>query len=200
MKAAALVLSAAFLVSAAAPAYAQLGALGKIKKGADTAADAKQKADKMHISEKDERNAQSLARPSDEQAEADDHDNQAGGVRLQRAEEVSPEHVLHARRAAAQRTRHTGEGPQRTREAGMARHEREDGAGAEHRDCGAARVTEVECRRSREEPHPRRSYAWLRFAATSRSRNISSLSPPTAPPTLGRSRPASSCASCIRAP
>jgi predicted Zn-dependent protease len=55
MKAAVLVLSAAFLVAAAAPAHAQLGALGKIKSGADKAADTKQKADKMHISEKDER-------------------------------------------------------------------------------------------------------------------------------------------------
>src|SRR5262252_7983675 len=56
MKAAALVLSAAFLVSAAAPAHAQLGALGKIKSGADKAADAKQKADKLKpMSEKEER-------------------------------------------------------------------------------------------------------------------------------------------------
>jgi predicted Zn-dependent protease len=55
MRAAVIVLSAAFLVSAAAPAHAQLGALGKIKSGADKATDAKQKADKMHISEKDER-------------------------------------------------------------------------------------------------------------------------------------------------
>jgi predicted Zn-dependent protease len=55
MKAAVIVLSAAFLVSAAAPAHAQLGALGKIKSGADKATDAKQKADKMHLSEKDER-------------------------------------------------------------------------------------------------------------------------------------------------
>ena len=55
MRAAVIVLSAAFLVSAAAPAHAQLGALGKIKSGADKATDAKQKADKMHLSEKDER-------------------------------------------------------------------------------------------------------------------------------------------------
>jgi len=56
MKAAVLVLSAAFLVSAAAPAHAQLGALGKIKSGADKAADAKQKADKLKpMSEKEER-------------------------------------------------------------------------------------------------------------------------------------------------
>jgi predicted Zn-dependent protease len=55
MRAAVIVLSAAFLVSVAAPAHAQLGALGKIKSGADKAADAKQKADKMHLSDKDER-------------------------------------------------------------------------------------------------------------------------------------------------
>jgi len=56
MKAAVLVLSAAFLVSAAAPAHAQLGALGKIESGADKAADAKQKADKLKpMSEKEER-------------------------------------------------------------------------------------------------------------------------------------------------
>src|SRR5215471_18926494 len=46
--------AAVIVLSAAAPAHAQLGALGKIKSGADKAADAKQKADKMHISEKDE--------------------------------------------------------------------------------------------------------------------------------------------------
>ena len=47
MKAAAIVLSAA-VVFAAAPAYAQLGgALGKIKKGADQAADAKKKYDEI---------------------------------------------------------------------------------------------------------------------------------------------------------
>jgi predicted Zn-dependent protease len=55
MRAAAIALSAVFLVSAAAPAHAQFGALGKIKSGADKAADAKAKADKMHIGEKDER-------------------------------------------------------------------------------------------------------------------------------------------------
>ena len=56
MKAAVIVLSAAFLVSAAAPAHAQLGALGRIKSGADKAADAKQKADKLKpLSEKEER-------------------------------------------------------------------------------------------------------------------------------------------------
>jgi predicted Zn-dependent protease len=56
MKAAVFVLSAAFLVSAATSAHAQLGALGKIKSGADKAADAKQKADKLKpMSEKEER-------------------------------------------------------------------------------------------------------------------------------------------------
>jgi predicted Zn-dependent protease len=56
MRAAVLVLSAAFLVFAPAPAHAQLGALGKIKSGADKAADAKQKADKLKpMSEKEER-------------------------------------------------------------------------------------------------------------------------------------------------
>jgi predicted Zn-dependent protease len=55
MKAAAVLLSVFFVASAAAPAYAQLGALGKIKKGADQAADAKQKADKMHVNDKEER-------------------------------------------------------------------------------------------------------------------------------------------------
>ena len=56
MKAAVLVLSAVFLASAAAPAHAQLGALGKIKSGADKAADAKQKADKLKpLNEKEER-------------------------------------------------------------------------------------------------------------------------------------------------
>jgi predicted Zn-dependent protease len=55
MKAAAIVLSAA-VVFAAAPAYAQLGgALGKIKKGADQAADAKKKYDAMTFSEAEER-------------------------------------------------------------------------------------------------------------------------------------------------
>jgi len=56
MRAAVLVLSAAFLVSAAAPAHAQLGALGKIKSAADKGVDAKQKADKLKpMSEKEER-------------------------------------------------------------------------------------------------------------------------------------------------
>jgi predicted Zn-dependent protease len=56
MRAAVIVLSAAFLVSAAAPAHAQLGALGKIKSGADKATEAKKEADKIKpMSEKDER-------------------------------------------------------------------------------------------------------------------------------------------------
>src|ERR1051326_3366769 len=56
MKSAVLVLSAAFLVSAAAPAHAQLGALGKIKSGADKAANAKKEVDKVRpMTEKEER-------------------------------------------------------------------------------------------------------------------------------------------------
>jgi len=55
MKAAALILSAAFIVTVAAPAHAQLGGLGKIKKGVDTAAKAKNDVDEMHISDKEER-------------------------------------------------------------------------------------------------------------------------------------------------
>jgi predicted Zn-dependent protease len=55
MKAAAFVLSAAFALATAAPAHAQLGALGKIKKGADKAVDTKQKVDDLTFSEKEER-------------------------------------------------------------------------------------------------------------------------------------------------
>ena len=55
MKAVALVLSAAFLAATAAPAHAQLGALGKIKKGADKAAEAKKVADDMTFSAEEER-------------------------------------------------------------------------------------------------------------------------------------------------
>jgi predicted Zn-dependent protease len=56
MKAAAIALSAAFLVAPAAPAHAQLGgALGKIKKQADKAADAKQKLDDVTFTEAEER-------------------------------------------------------------------------------------------------------------------------------------------------
>jgi predicted Zn-dependent protease len=55
MKAAAFILSAAFVVAVAAPAHAQLGSLGKIKKGADEAAKAKKNIDDMTFSEKEER-------------------------------------------------------------------------------------------------------------------------------------------------
>jgi predicted Zn-dependent protease len=55
MKAAALVLSAAFLASTAAPAHAQLGALGKIKSTADKAADAKGKFDDMNFTDAEEK-------------------------------------------------------------------------------------------------------------------------------------------------
>ena len=55
MRAAVLVLSVSFLVSSAAPARAQLGALGKIKKAADTAASAKKKYDDYNITEDEER-------------------------------------------------------------------------------------------------------------------------------------------------
>jgi predicted Zn-dependent protease len=53
MKAAAFVLSAVMLT--AAPAYAQLGGLGKIKSAADKAADAKGKYDDYNITEQEER-------------------------------------------------------------------------------------------------------------------------------------------------
>jgi predicted Zn-dependent protease len=55
MRAAAIVLSALFALSTAAPARAQFGGLGKIKSGADTAANMKQKADELHINEQQER-------------------------------------------------------------------------------------------------------------------------------------------------
>ena len=55
MKAAILALAAMFLVSTAAPARAQLGALGKIKKAADQAADAKKKYDDYNITDQEER-------------------------------------------------------------------------------------------------------------------------------------------------
>jgi len=55
MKAAAFVLSAAFVAAAAAPAHAQLGSLGKIKKGADKAIETKQKVDDVTFSEAEER-------------------------------------------------------------------------------------------------------------------------------------------------
>jgi predicted Zn-dependent protease len=54
MKAVVLLLSAAF-VAAAAPAHAQLGALGKIKKGADTAVNAKNKYDDMNFTDEEEK-------------------------------------------------------------------------------------------------------------------------------------------------
>jgi predicted Zn-dependent protease len=53
--AAALVLSATFVLAAAVPARAQLGALGKIKKGADQAAEAKKVHDEMTFSPAEER-------------------------------------------------------------------------------------------------------------------------------------------------
>jgi predicted Zn-dependent protease len=56
MKAAAWILSTAFVLGTAMPAHAQFGgALGRIKKGADKAADLKGKYDDMTFSEKEER-------------------------------------------------------------------------------------------------------------------------------------------------
>jgi predicted Zn-dependent protease len=55
MKAAALVLAALFVIGTAAPARAQLGGLGKLKKIGDKAVDAKQKYDDYNITEKEER-------------------------------------------------------------------------------------------------------------------------------------------------
>jgi predicted Zn-dependent protease len=56
MKAPAFVLSAVFLAAAATPAHAQFGgALGKIKKGADQAADMKKKYDDWHVTDAEER-------------------------------------------------------------------------------------------------------------------------------------------------
>ncbi|HEY2434568.1 MAG TPA: M48 family metalloprotease [Vicinamibacterales bacterium] len=56
MKAAAFVLSAIFVAGAAAPARAQFGgALGKIKKGADTAASAKKQYDDWNVTDAEER-------------------------------------------------------------------------------------------------------------------------------------------------
>ena len=52
---AALVLPALFVISTATPARAQFSALGKIKKGADKAADAKQKYDDWNITDAEER-------------------------------------------------------------------------------------------------------------------------------------------------
>ena len=55
MKAAVIVLSALFVAGVAPPARAQFGALGKIKKTADTAADAKKKYDDWNITDDEER-------------------------------------------------------------------------------------------------------------------------------------------------
>jgi predicted Zn-dependent protease len=56
MKAAAIVFSVLFVAGAAAPAHAQFGgALGKVKKTADTVADAKQKYDDWNITDAEER-------------------------------------------------------------------------------------------------------------------------------------------------
>jgi beta-barrel assembly-enhancing protease len=55
MKAAALVLSTLFVIATASPAHAQLGGLGKIKGIADKAANAKDKYDDYHITDKEER-------------------------------------------------------------------------------------------------------------------------------------------------
>jgi predicted Zn-dependent protease len=55
MKATALVLAAVFVTGAPSSARAQLGALGKIKRGVDKAADAKQKYDDYNVTDKEER-------------------------------------------------------------------------------------------------------------------------------------------------
>jgi len=55
MKAAALVLSALFVIGTASPARAQLGGLGKLKSIGDKAVDAKQKFDDYNVTEKEER-------------------------------------------------------------------------------------------------------------------------------------------------
>ena len=55
MKAAAIILSSLFVIGTAAPARAQLGALGRIKKAADKAADAKNKYDDLNITDEEER-------------------------------------------------------------------------------------------------------------------------------------------------
>ncbi|HMC76645.1 MAG TPA: M48 family metalloprotease [Vicinamibacterales bacterium] len=55
MKAAALVLSALFVIGSASPARAQLGGLGKIKSIGDKAVDAKGKYDDYNVTEKEER-------------------------------------------------------------------------------------------------------------------------------------------------
>jgi len=55
MKAAVLLLSAVVLGATATPAHAQLGALGKIKKAADTAVDSKKKLDDMNFTDEEEK-------------------------------------------------------------------------------------------------------------------------------------------------
>jgi predicted Zn-dependent protease len=55
MKAAALILSAFFVIGTASPARAQLGGLGKLKKIGDKAADAKQKYDDYNITDQEEK-------------------------------------------------------------------------------------------------------------------------------------------------
>ncbi len=55
MRAAALVLSALFIIGTAGPAYAQLGGLGKIKKAADKAADTKDKIESLNFSDEEEK-------------------------------------------------------------------------------------------------------------------------------------------------
>jgi predicted Zn-dependent protease len=55
MKAAALILSALFVIGTASPARAQLGGLGKLKKIGDKAADAKQKFDDYNITDQEEK-------------------------------------------------------------------------------------------------------------------------------------------------
>ena len=55
MKAAVFVLAAMFVVSTAAPAQAQLGGLGKLKKAADKAVDTKEKVDAMTFTDEEEK-------------------------------------------------------------------------------------------------------------------------------------------------
>src|SRR5687768_9454009 len=55
MKAAVFVLAAMFVVGTSAPAQAQLGGLGKLKKAADKAVDTKNKVDDLNFTEKEER-------------------------------------------------------------------------------------------------------------------------------------------------
>jgi predicted Zn-dependent protease len=55
MRQAAFVLAALLVIATAAPAHAQLGALGKIKKGADKAVEGKQKVDEITFSDAEEK-------------------------------------------------------------------------------------------------------------------------------------------------